>query len=103
MAGKTPITTKLGQLVIMPEPWIISLIEVNSDIVPNRYRKVFLDVLQKRYVEDGDAFSEALDVLLMIISGESNVEKLSPEVRLAMKEGRELKEKRERAAKAQRI
>ena len=103
MAGKTPVTTKLGQLVIIPEPWIISLIEINSDIVPNKYRKVLLDVLQKGYVEDGDAFSEALNVLLMIISGESDIEKLSPEVRLAMKEGKELKEKRKSSKSTERI
>ena len=100
MAEQIPVTAKFGQLVIIPEPWIISLIEINSDIIPNKCRKVLLDILQKGYIEDKDKFSDAFNILLIIISGEGNIEKLTPEDRLAVKEGKKFKRKEREGSKS---
>ena len=101
MAEETPNMSKFGQVAIIPEPWIMSLIEVNADIIPNKCRKTFLDVLQKGYITDSEKFSEAFNILLIIISGEGNDENLTSEDLQAVKEGRNLLAKRERAANQQ--
>ena len=102
MAEKIPVdTSKIGQLVIIPEPWIITLLEINSDIIPNKCRKVLLDVLQKGYIEDKDKFSAAFNILLIIISGEGNIEKMTPEDYCAIKEGKNLQDQKIKAAREQ--
>ena len=63
---ETPNMSKFGQMAIIPEPWIMSMIEVNADIIPNKCRKVFLDVLQKGYITDSEKFGEAFNILLII-------------------------------------
>ena len=98
MAEKIPAdTSKFGHLVILPEQWIITLLEENSDIIPNKCRPVLLDVLQKGYIEDEKKFSAVFKILVMIVSGDivGNDEILTPEDYRAVMEGRDLKIKRE--------
>ena len=91
----------LGQMAVIPDPWIMSMIQCNVDIIPNKCRKVFLEVLQKGYITDSEKFSEDFNILLNILSGEGHDENLSPEEKLAVKEGRKLLEKRLETANLQ--
>ena len=102
MAEKIPAeTSKFGSLVIKPEDWIHNLLIENSDIIPNRCRPVLLNVLQKGYIEDEKKFSAAFNILLIIISGEGNIEKMTPEDYCAVKEGKNLKDQKIKAAREQ--
>ena len=64
----------LGQLAVIPDPWIMSMIQCNVDIIPNKCRKVFLEVLQKGYITDSKKFSEDFNILLNILSAEGHDE-----------------------------
>ena len=93
--------SKFGPLVIKPEKWICQILVENSDIIPNKCRPVLLNVLKKGFIEDEQKFGAAFNILLIIISGEGNIDKMSPEDKIAVREGQRLKEEKEKAAKEQ--
>ena len=96
MAEKLPEkTSKFGKYVIKPEAWIMELIMSNCDILPKACRPVLLDVAYKGYIEDEEKFSEMFDILQMIVTGNMIGESLTPEVYSIVKEGRNLKLKRD--------
>ena len=96
MAEKLPAkTSKFGKYVIKPEAWIMDLILSNCDILPKKCRPVLLDVAHKGYIEDEEKFSEMFDILQMIVTGDMIGETITPEVYWTVKEGRNLKLKRD--------
>ena len=98
MAEKLPAkTSKFGKYVIKPEEWIMDLILSNCDILPKKCRPVLLDVAYKGYIEDEEKFSEMFDILQMIVTGDMIGETITPEVYWTVKEGRNLKLKRDEA------
>ena len=96
MAEKLPEkTSKFGKYVVKPKPWIMELIMLNCDILPEACKPVLLDVAYKGYIEDEEKFGEMFEILQMIDTGMMIGEELTPEVYAIVKEGRRLKYKRD--------
>ena len=100
MAGRAPVKkSKFGKYVVKPEQWIVELLMKNCDIMPKRCRPVLGDMLYKGFIENEKTFGEALDIMIMIVTGKlaEDWDTIDPEVYKAVLEGSELKRKRDEA------